>query len=75
MMLLDRSNHDEEFAAGFTEFGVTVKKIRLSEVQGLICKTQGLNRKRNNCKQALGHVAARGWPSSVRCGSYTANGH
>ena len=50
MMLLDRSNHDEEFAAGFTEFGVTVKKIRLSEVQGLICKTQGLNRKRNNYK-------------------------
>ena len=50
-MLLDRSNHDEEFAAGFTEFGVTVKKIWLSEVQGLICKTLGLNRKRNNYKQ------------------------
>ena len=51
MMLLDRSNHDDEFAAGFTEFGVTVKKIRLSEVQGLIYKTHGLNRKRNNYKQ------------------------
>ena len=46
MMLPDRSNHDEGFAAGFTEFGVTVKKIRLSEVHGLICKTQGLNRKK-----------------------------
>ena len=48
---MDRSNHDEEFAVGFIEFGDTVKKIRLSEVQGLIYKTQGLNRKRNNYKQ------------------------
>ena len=61
MMLLDRSRHDEEFAAGFIEFGVTVKKIQLSEVEGLICKTQGLNRKTNNCKQAPGHVADPGW--------------
>ena len=74
-MLLDRSNHDEEFATSFIEFGVTVKKIRLSEVQGIICKTQGLNRKRNNCKQAPGHVAHFERPESVHCGSYMVNGH
>ena len=61
MMLLNKSNHDKEFAAGFIEFGVTVKKIRLSEVQGLIYKTRGLNRKRNNCKQAPDHVVDTGW--------------
>ena len=39
MMLLDSSNHDEEFAVGFIEFGVTVKKLWLTKVQGPICKS------------------------------------
>ena len=51
MTLLDRANQYKEFAVGFIKFGPTVKKIRLSEVQGLICKTQGLNKKGNNYKQ------------------------
>ena len=77
-MLLDRSNQDEEFAASFIEFGVTVKKLWLTKVQGPICKSQGLISEietKMYGKQVLGHVAFRGWPKGVRRVAYIADGH